>query len=69
MASVKEEEVDYKVSFKINLNSCMWLVAIVSENTCIDFVVKLITQKSSGSRYSFGQHINTPHSLSEQFCT
>ena len=47
----------------------MWLVAIVSENTCIDFVVKMITQKSSGSRYSFGQHINTPHSLSEQFCT
>lgn len=61
VASVKEEEVDYKVYFYINLNSCMWLVPIVSANTRIDFVVKLIIQKSSGSRYSFGQYRNSPH--------
>ena len=61
MASVKDKEVDYKVYFLKCLNSCMWLVATVSDNTHIDFVVKLITPKSSGSRYSFGQHINSPH--------
>lgn len=35
----------------------MWPVATVSDNSHIDFVVKLITQKG----YSFGQHINSPH--------